>query len=141
MARTSLPGLVFLAVAVGTARAGTLEVQVAGVRNSHGDVRVAVCSRQAFLGKDCEHVGHAPAHSGVVTVRIDGVATGVWAVQAFHDENDDHVINRNFLGLPKEGIGFSNDAQFRFGPPRFEDAAVRLGADGGVVRFSLRYFD
>ncbi len=128
-------------MAIGAARAGTLEVQVAGVRNSRGDVRVAVCSRQTFLGKTCEHVGHAPAHPGVVTVRIDRVAAGIWAVQAFHDENGDQVINRNFLGLPKEGIGFSNDAQFRFGPPRFDDAAIRLGADGGVVRFSLRYFN
>ena len=140
MARAGLSGLVLL-MAVGTARAGTLEVQVAGVRNSEGDVRVAVCSERTFLEKTCEHVGHAKAHPGVVTVQINGVSAGVWAVQAFHDENGDRAINRNFFGLPKEGIGFSNDARFRFGPPRFADAAVRVGADGGMVRFSLRYFD
>jgi uncharacterized protein (DUF2141 family) len=60
-------------------------------------------------------------------------------VQAFHDKNDNLVIDRTILGLPREGIGFSNDAPFRFGPPRFRDAAIALGPDGGHVAIRLRY--
>ena len=130
-----------LALAAGPVRAATLEVMVEGVRNARGDIRVAVCSERTFLEATCEHVGHAPAHAGVVTVRVDGVTPGVWAAQAFQDENGDRKINRNVFGLPTEGIGFSNNARFRFGPPRFGDAAFRLGPAGGVIRFSLRYLD
>ncbi len=73
------------------------------------------------------------------TVRIAGIPPGTYAVQAFHDENDNLVVDRNFMGMPKEGIGFSNDAPFRFGPPRFRDAAIALGPDGGQVTIQLRY--
>ena len=40
---------------------------------------------------------------------------GVYAAQAFHDENMNDKVDRNVLGLPTVGIGFSNDAPFRFG--------------------------
>lgn len=119
--------------------AATVDVVVTGVRNSQGDVRVAICSRQRFLKPQCEHFGQAPAHAGEVTVRITDVPPGTWAAQAFHDEDRDGKLGTNLLGLPTEGLGFSNDARFRFGPPSFEDAAFQLNASGGQIRLPLRY--
>jgi uncharacterized protein (DUF2141 family) len=124
----------------GPAHAATLEVVVAGVRNNTGDIRVAVCSEQAFLKPTCEHVGHAPASAGEVVVRIPNVPSGVWAAQAFHDENRNGVIDKNLFGIPTEGLGFSNDAKIMFGPPDFAAAAFQLAPAGGRIRFALRYF-
>jgi uncharacterized protein (DUF2141 family) len=129
--------VIALASAAG-ARAATLEVTVTGIRNAAGDIRVAICSRARFLQETCEHVAHAPAAVGSVTLRVPDVPPGVWAAQAFHDENRDGKID-TVLGIPTEGLGFSNDAAFRFGPPDFNEAAFRLGPGGGVIRFSLRY--
>ncbi len=122
------------------ARAATVEVTVAGVRNGLGEVRVAICTEDEFLQPTCTHIGQAPARDGDVVVRIEGVPPGTWAAQAFHDEDRDGKIGRNLLGIPTEGLGFSNDARFRFGPPSFADAAFQLGSAGGRIRFSLRYF-
>jgi uncharacterized protein (DUF2141 family) len=46
----------------------------------------------------------------------------------------------NFLGMPLEGYGFSNDASAPFGPPSFDDAAFRLGARASFVAVKVRYF-
>jgi uncharacterized protein (DUF2141 family) len=124
----------------GGAQAAGLDVIVADVRNDRGTVRVAVCTEAEFLQPTCAHIGHAPARAGDVLVHIDGIPPGVWAAQAYHDENDNHVIDRNILGIPKEGLGFSNDARMMFGPPSFAAAAFQLSAAGGSIRFSLRYF-
>ena len=124
---------------VGAAQAATLQVVVENVRDGQGMVRVAVCSQVQFLGEQCEHVGEAPAHAGSVVVRVEGVPAGVWAVQAFHDDTGTGKIERTFLGMPTKGLGFSNDARFRFGPPRWDDAAFRLTPEGGTVRVPLRY--
>ncbi len=35
-------------------------------------------------------------------------------------------MNQNFLGIPKEGYAFSNNASGTFGPPDFKDAAFKL---------------
>lgn len=123
----------------GPAQAATLDVVVAGVRNAQGAVRVAICSEAQFLQPVCPHVGAVPARPGEVTVRIDNVPPGVWAAQAFHDEDGDGKIGTNLLGIPTEGLGFSNDARLLFGPPRFGDAAFQLAPAGGRIRFSLRY--
>lgn len=123
----------------GAANAATLEVTVTGIRNAQGDIRLAVCSRDTFLKPTCEHVAHIPAKPGQVTLRLD-VPPGTWAAQAFHDENSNGKIDTNILGIPTEGIGFSNDVRFRFGPPAFDDAEFQLAPTGGRITFSLRYF-
>ena len=56
------------------------------------------------------------------------------------DENDDHEVDQNFLGVPKEGVGFSNDAPFGLGPPTFRRAAFTHGEAADVVTLRLRYF-
>ena len=104
-------------------------------------MRVAVCPRAAFLQPTCAWHAAAPARVGSVVVVVPGVPPGVYAVQAFLDENDDGKINRSLFGLPTEGMGFSRDAPMRFGPPSFDDAAVRVGEGGGAVSLRLRYFD
>ena len=126
-------------VLAATSHAATLEVIVANVRNDRGDIRVAVCSEATFLKPTCEHVGRVPARPGEVALRIE-VPPGTWAAQAFHDENRNGEIDRNYFGIPTEGLGFSNDARFNFGPPAFAAAAFQLGPAGGRIRFSLRYF-
>ena len=137
LARACLSGAMM--VVAGSAAGATLEVVVTGVRNGEGDVRVAVCAQADFLKESCPYVAHVAARAGEVSLRLE-VPPGVWAAQAFHDENRNGIIDRNLFGIPKEGLGFSNDAPFRFGPPSFADAAFQLAAPGGRIRLSLRYF-
>lgn len=121
------------------AAAATLDITITGIRNAQGSIRIAVCSTGTFLKPTCEHVAYTLARPGDVTLQIL-VPPGTWAAQAFHDENGNGKLDTNILGIPTEGLGFSNDAPFRFGPPAFADAAFQLVPAGGRIRFSLRYF-
>ena len=127
-------------IAVSTvARAASVEVRVSGVTSNVGTIRVGVCTRAEFLKPTCRHVGHAPAQRGTVTVIVEGVPDGVYAVQAHHDTNGDGRIDMSFFGRPTEGIGFSRDAPFRFGPPRFADAALSIGGALVAVDITLKF--
>ena len=139
--RVAITLMAALALSLAT-RAGAADVRilVEGVRSAQGRVLVAVCSPKGFLGRACDHVASAPALAGVTEVVVHGVPPGVYAVQAVHDENSNRDLDRNRLGLPLEGFGFSRDAPLRIGPPRFADAAVEVGADGGTLSFAMRYF-
>ena len=138
-----LAGVAALALLAPPARAepGGVDVTVTGVRSSAGHVLVAICDRQTFLQETCRYHGRAPASPGSVAVHVASVPPGTYAAQAYQDENDDKKIDRSFLGIPKEGIGFSNDAKIRFGPPSFADAAFSLGPEGGRIQFGLRYLE
>ncbi len=123
-----------------TAQAATVLVTVTGVRNDHGKVLVALCTQATFLRPHCPWRGSVAAKPGEVLVRIDGVPPGRYAAQAFHDENDNGKLDRTILGLPREAMGFSNDAPMRMGPPRFDAAAFVVGLHGAAISFALRYF-
>jgi uncharacterized protein (DUF2141 family) len=59
----------------------------------------------------------------IAWVVFTGLPAGTYAAAILHDENDDQKMNKNFLGLPKEGYGFSNNAMGTFGPPSFNKAS------------------
>ena len=121
------------------AAASTVEVTVSNVRNDHGRVLVALCTRADFLRPHCAWKGSVPAAHGNVLVRIDNVPPGTYAAQAFHDENANGRLDRNLLGLPEEGMGFSHDAPMHMGPPRFAAAAFAVGEGLVSIGFRMHY--
>lgn len=134
----ALPAALLLAAAA--APTSTLTVQVGNVRNAKGRVHLDVCPEGKFLKDGCPYQASATAHAGTTIVIVPNVAPGRYAIQAFHDENMNDHVDRGFLGLPKEGVGFSNDAPIRLGPPSFASAAFTVPGGDQVIRFKLRYF-
>ncbi|KAA0676334.1 DUF2141 domain-containing protein [Azospirillum brasilense] len=126
-------------LATAQAAAADLAITVANVANAQGKVLVAVCTPETFLGPNCPYTAAEPARPGSVTVVVHKVPPGTYAVQAFHDENQNLELDRNFLGLPKEGIGFSNDAPMHFGPPRYTDATLAVAEPITRTMLTLRY--
>jgi uncharacterized protein (DUF2141 family) len=119
-----------------SARAADIEVDVAGVEQARGHVRVSICTEGTFLKTTCPYEGSAEARPGLTVVKIDGVPPGVYAAQVFHDDTDGGVIHQDLLGIPKEAVGFSNDAPLHLAGPRFSEAAFSVRS--GVERIGLK---
>lgn len=62
---------------------------------------------------------------------------GSYAVAILHDENNDQKMNKNGLGLPKEGYGFSNNVVGAFGPPSYRRSSFQHAA-GGLTEISIK---
>jgi uncharacterized protein (DUF2141 family) len=124
----------------GPASAVDVVVQVSTVRGAEGVVRAQVCRSVEWLKPDgCQLEGVSPAVPGTTVVTIHGVPPGVYAVLAWHDRNDNDKVDQNFLGIPQEGVGFSNEPPLGLRGPRFADSAVEIGPDGGVVAIRLKF--
>lgn len=117
------------------AAAATVEVRVTAV-GPKGKVNVAVCDRERFL-KECAYSASVAAQPGTTTVTVPNVPPGTWAVLAYQDENDNGKLDRNLIGIPSENYGFSRDAVGRFGPPKFEAAAIEVGDEHTVASIKL----
>ena len=122
--------------------ADTLIVEVNNIKKA-GEIHVAVYDNaEAFEADRGEKGGAAPGIVDGTIVMVDaGTSTfeyelpaGQYAVGIFHDVNLNNKMDNNFLGLPKEQYGFSNNARALFGPPSFEDAAFELN---GVTKQSI----
>ena len=62
---------------------------------------------------------------------------GEYALSIFQDVNDDGKLARNFIGLPKEPAGLSNNLRPRFGPPKYKDAKFEVTV-GTVVEQKIQ---
>lgn len=71
------------------------------------------------------------------TMRVDftSLAPGRYAVTAQHDEDGDGKMKTNFIGMPKEGVGISNNPG---GTPEWEKSLVQVGA-GTAIEVRIKY--
>jgi uncharacterized protein (DUF2141 family) len=124
----------------GEAAGAPIHVTVSEVWRAGGHVRVDVCTRETFLRGGCPYSASAPAEVGETTVTVPNVPPGLYAIQVYHDVNDNQRVDQGFMGIPKEGVGFSRDASVGRHGPSFDAAAVAHQAEPQSLRVRLRHF-
>lgn len=60
------------------------------------------------------------------TCEFADTPAGTYALSVWHDVNANGRLDANFIGVPSEPVGVSNNAEGRMGPPRFEAAAFKF---------------
>jgi len=123
------------------ARAETLTVKMTGLRQKVGTVRVMVWRDAAgYPTKPEKAVAQrsAPVTGPEAEVIFTGLSRGTYAVAAFHDENDNGIMDRSLLGWPVEPTAASNGARGVVGPPSFSDAAFELKQPAQTVQLSFK---
>lgn len=123
----------FLLPAIGISQ-HDLSIEINNVKTSNGTINVAIYDESdGFLKFDKVFVADSVvASKGKTSIKIEGLPEGQYALAIFHDENGNNKLDTNWLGIPKEDIGFSNARMKTFGPPQFEECAFRLNAHSQI---------
>ena len=118
-----------------------LVLDLHGIRNANGLVRIAIFDRAGEFpeGEEIRKIA-VPATPGSLQVVTDGLAPGRYAIAFFHDADGDDRFRTNFLGLPREGFGFSRDPVVFLSAPDFEDAAISLEGPETTVSATMKYW-
>jgi uncharacterized protein (DUF2141 family) len=132
------------------AMADELRISVDGIRSTEGSVVIGLYDSPATFARamvPADGFLIDPARFGAVVLRANAALKstvifgnldpGRYAVIAFHDENGNGELDRNFLDVPTEPYGFSNAAQPRFRPPTFDEAAITLAGGDSAIRITL----
>lgn len=109
----------------------TLKLQITNVKNTNGEIRAAMYSNEDDFLK-FNKVFKASAEKAVkgnTTLVFKDIPQGTYAVAVFHDENSNEKLDTNFMGIPKEPLGFSIGKMKTFGPPSFKECAFKLESD------------
>lgn len=140
MNRAFLLSLLVLAVTTaGTANAADLVVNVTGVRAHKGMLKLAVYDSAASWDGDGKSVAadEKTPDADEVTFRFANIPAGKVAVMAMHDENGNGKLDSNFMGMPTEGYGFSNNPKV-MRKAHFDEAAVAVGDAPVTITLKLR---
>lgn len=127
-----------LLVAAAPAAASDLDVRIERLRNDQGLVHLCLTRSASHFpdcGSDPSAVRRTVRAAEAREVRITGIAPGRWALSVFHDENGNEKLD-TFVGIPREGFGFSRNPIVRFGPPPFDRVSIDLGPE--ITRQTVR---
>ena len=105
-----------------------IRVEIIGVENEDGQVFIGLFNNNdGFPDKGREYKG-AFVNAGTGTLRhtFTEIPSGDYAIAIFHDSNTNGRLDKNFLGIPKEGYGFSSNATATFGAPSFGKAKFQF---------------
>jgi len=75
--------------------------------------------------------------TGQTNITMSNVPAGDYALMVHHDENNNDQLDKNFIGIPREPVGFANDYSPK-GPPNFRRARLTIHeADNPLVPITL----
>jgi uncharacterized protein (DUF2141 family) len=110
---------------------GSIEIIVNGIKSTNGQINVALYNTSAnfnIIEKAYFKQTYIIKGKSII-ITIPNVPVGEYAISLFHDVNKNLQIDKNMLGIPKEGFSFSNNATANFGPPNWSSAKFSVMAN------------
>jgi uncharacterized protein (DUF2141 family) len=120
-----------------------IHVKILDIKNSKGTIACALF--ESSVGFPTEYL-HSATNIMVIKIRdkqarcdFEDMPKGTYALAVVHDENMNGKLDTNFLGIPTEGYGFSNDAKGVIGAPSFSAARFPYDGQDLDLTISLHY--
>lgn len=117
-----------------------IDITVKGFKELKGDLKIGLFKDEESFKKKLNPVDSLilKISSDSESCKLSNINHAEYAIAVYHDENEDGILNKKQLGIPLEGVGFSNIEIFKKKPPRFTDASFFLSSDTSLV-ISLFY--
>ena len=127
-------------LAASLARAADVTIKIEGVKDNAGKVAALLFAEaDGFPNEPAKATKRiqVDAKAGTTEIKVSGLKPGRYAVCVIHDSNANAVLDRNFLGIPKEGVAISNG--IRREKPTFDKAVIEI-KEGDTVVLPLKYW-
>jgi uncharacterized protein (DUF2141 family) len=117
---------------------------VDGFRNTRGNLGTILFSSAPGWPEDKSKAfrhGPAPIDKGTRTAVAEwpNLRPGDYGVAVIHDENSNAKLDRNLIGIPKEGFGFANNPHVALTAPPFQQALVHVSCPVTETTIHLQY--
>ena len=108
------------------AYAADLTIRIDNMDSNAGQVVVAIFSSDEDFLKQPIREDFITTDNNEVVFAFKDIIPGDYAISAFHDRNANGKLDTNFLGIPSEPFGFSNNPKILFGPPSFTQSKINI---------------
>jgi len=120
----------------------SIKVVVKGIKPVKGNVGILIfTAKDGFPGDERKAFKQSviPVESNQVEQVYHDLPPGKYAVAIIHDANGNRKLDTNFMGIPKEGYGVSNNIVNMFGPPGFEESSFVLKSGVFTTEIKVQY--
>ncbi len=134
--------LVTMLFMVFSVKSQTLIIDITNIRNANGKIIIGIFKNDKSFQKEITYIDKtidkSMLYNGSLTVKIE-IKSGVYGVSILDDENNDGNMEYNFIGIPKEGFGFSNYYHSGIIKPKFENFSFVIGKNNKKVKVKMKY--
>ena len=110
----------------------TLTIEVASFENTKGVLRVCVTDQKDDFLKSCAFSKVVTVEDDTVSLKIENIEKGNYAVSVYHDENNSGILETGgVFGIPLEPYGFSNNPNMTFGPS-YKKSVFKMASDKNI---------
>ncbi|MEQ9402446.1 MAG: DUF2141 domain-containing protein [Cyclobacteriaceae bacterium] len=105
-----------------------LQIVISQIEKPEGEVGIWLYrNEESYMvrTKSQDHLW-VPVKQKTVTATFPNLPQGEYAIVIIQDLNGNKNLDTNFIGLPKEPYGFSNNPSTTFGPPSFQGAKFSI---------------
>ena len=106
-----------------------LTIEVTITKYNKGTIMMALYNSSDTYMKTSYKASKQEVVDNKAILTFQNIEKGTYAFSMFHDVNDNQKMDKNFMGIPKEPYGFSNDKKGKFGPPDFEKVQFDVNED------------
>ena len=107
----------------------SLEMEINNLQSNNGPLYIRILDGN----ENPVIVGTSPVINYSARISFDSISPGKYAIQFFHDENENQKMDFNLIGIPKEKFGSSNNVKPILGPPKFEKMLFNLTDNKKVI--------
>lgn len=107
----------------------SLELEINNLQSNNGPVYIRILDQS----ENPVIVGTSSVVNYSTKISFDSISPGKYAIQFFHDENENQKMDFNLIGIPKEKFGSSNDVKPVLGPPKFEKMLFEIYDNKKIV--------
>ena len=119
---------------------GTLEIHFSGLKTNEGKIAIGVNTREEGWPREPQMSfdWEKEVHDGVMKVKIPDLPYGTYAISVLDDLNRNVEMDM-FMGIPKEGWGFSMNPGFKLSAPKYEECSFILDKPYQKIVIEIRY--
>ncbi len=107
----------------------SLEIKINNLESNKGPVYIRILDEN----ENPVIVGTSTVINYSAEISFDSISPGKYAIQFFHDENENQKMDFNLIGIPKEKFGSSNNVKPILGPPKFEKMLINLNQNRKII--------
>ena len=107
----------------------SLEMEINNLQSNNGPLYIRILDEN----ENPVIVGKSPVINYSARISFDSISPGKYAIQFFHDENENQKMDFSLIGIPKEKFGNSNNVKPILGPPKFEKMLFDLTENKKVI--------
>ena len=107
----------------------SLEMEINNLQSNNGPLYIRILDED----ENPVIVGTSTVVNYSSKISFDSIPPGKYAIQFFHDENENQKMDFSLIGIPKEKFGSSNNVKPVLGPPKFKKMLFNLTQNKKVI--------